>query len=212
MNKKTKRLLLGIYVVALFSIVSSATLAYFTYVEVSNVSPEIKSTTATIMDWLVFNTGEPLYIYASDDNFSEGMGDLSDSSVASATLQIENSDGAPKTYYYNIKLNIDSNGFSYSTNDKKAELLFKVIGPDGKEITEIPGLNYVTSNGYSGFDITTSVGEYYIARNFEITTNSYIRQEWKLALIFVNLDTSQDINAGTGVNATLEMESVYNNV
>lgn len=210
MNKKTKRLLLGIYVVALFSIVSSATLAYFTYVEVSNVSPEIKSTTATIMDWLVFNTGEPLYIYASDDNFSEGMGDLSDSSVASATLQIENSDGAPKTYYYNIKLNIDSNGFSYSTNDKKAELLFKVIGPDGKEITEIPGLNYVTSNGYSGFDVTTVTGDYYIANNYEIKTSDEVRQTWNIELIFINLETNQDVNTAKDFNAKLEMESIYN--
>ena len=209
MSKKTKRILLGIYIVALFSIVSSATLAYFTYVEVSNVSPSIKSTTATIMDWLIFDIGKPIYIYADNENFGEGMSSLSDETIASANLRVVNNEGRNKTYYYNVLLNIKNNEFSYSTNSNIAELLIKIYNPDGEEVKEMEGLNYTTSDGYSGFDITTASGEYYIAQNYEITTNDEIEQNWQVEVIFVNLDTSQDINAGVEFDAALEMKSVY---
>ena len=51
MNRKTKRILLSIYIIALFSIITSSTMAFFTYIKVSDVSPRVDSTTAVVTDW-----------------------------------------------------------------------------------------------------------------------------------------------------------------
>lgn len=209
MNKKTKRILFSIYIIALFSIITSSTMAFFTYIQVSDVSPKVDSTTAVVTDWLLFNT-EPIYIKADSTNFGENMGSLSEKSKATATLRVENNEGLEKIYHYNIKLSIESNNLVYSTSNNTPELLIKVYDPNGEELTNIEGLNYVSSNGYSGFDVTTVTGDYYIANNYEIKTSNYISQSWDIELIFINLDTNQDVNAVKSFNAKLEMESIYN--
>ena len=45
-----------------------------------------------------------------------------------------------------------------TTADEQAELLLKVTGPDGSEVTSITGLTRKTSGGVTGFDITTQTG------------------------------------------------------
>ena len=115
-----------------------------------------------------------------------------------------------KRYNYNIKLSIESNNLVYSTPNNTPELLIKVHDPNGIELTHIEGLNYVTSNGYSGFDVTTVTGDYYIANNYEIKTSDEVRQTWNIELIFINLETNQDVNTAKDFNAKLEMESIYN--
>lgn len=209
MNKKTKRILLSIYIIALFSIITSSTMAFFTYIQVSDVSPRVNSTTAVVTDWLLFNT-EPIYIRADATNFGEDMGSLIEDATATATLRVENNEGLEKRYNYNIKLSIESNNLVYSTPNNTPELLIKVHDPNGIELTHIEGLNYVTSNGYSGFDVTTVTGDYYIANNYEIKTSDEVRQTWNIELIFINLETNQDVNTAKDFNAKLEMESIYN--
>ena len=209
MNRKTKRILLSIYIIALFSIITSSTMAFFTYIKVSDVSPRVDSTTAVVTDWLLFNT-EPIYIRADATNFGEDMGSLIEDAKATATLRVENNEGVEKRYNYNIRLNIESNNLVYSTSNKTPELLIKVYDPNGKEITNIAGLNYVTSNDFSGFDITTVTGDYYIANNYEIKTSDYVAHTWNIEVILVNLDTNQDVNMAKDFNAKLIMESMYN--
>ena len=112
---------------------------------------------------------------------------------------------------YNLKLEIKDNEFIYTTPDEKAELLIKVIDPNGEELTEIPGLEYVESQGYKGFDITTKNGDFYIAQNYEISTNSLVVHNWKVEVTLVNLDTNQYMNIGNDFNGVLKMESVRGN-
>ncbi len=211
MNKKTKITLLIIYVLAIFSMITSATMAFFTYINVSNVSPVIDAQAATILDWLTFDVGKPIYILANDYNFGKDMGNLTSDISASATLKVESDGTVTKTYYYNLKLEIKDNEFIYTTPDEKAELLIKVIDPNGEELTEIPGLEYVESQGYKGFDITTKNGDFYIAQNYEISTNSLVVHNWKVEVTLVNLDTNQYMNIGNDFNGVLKMESVRGN-
>ncbi len=211
MNRKTKTTLLIIYILAIFSMVTSATMAYFTYIKVSNVSPIINTNTATIMDWLIFDVGKPVYILANDANFGKDMGSITSSMQASATLKVESAESVTKTYYYNLKLEIPSNEFIYTTEDQQAELLIKVTDPTGKELTEIPGLEYVESQGYQGFDITTKNGDFYIAENYKISTNTIVEHKWQVEIILVNLDTNQYMNIGNDFNGVLKMESVKGN-
>lgn len=211
MSKKTRTVLFGIYIVAIFSMITSATLAYFTYVEVSSVSPEIKTTTATIMDMLVFDVENNIYIHASSDNFAQGMDSLSSETNATASLQITGNEGAEKVYEYNIILDITDNEFVYSTSNNTPELLVKVTDPEGNEVIQIPGLNYVSSNGFSGFDITTALGSFNLVSNYEIATASQVTQTWNVEVIFVNLNTNQDINTGKSFGGILKMETVDSN-
>lgn len=211
MNKKTKTTLLIIYILAIFSMVTSATMAFFTYINVSNVSPVINSETATILDWLTFDVGKPIYILANDYNFGKDMGSLTSDMNASATLKVESDGSVTKTYYYNLKLEIENNEFIYTTPEEKAELLITVIDPNGEELTEIPGLEYVESQGYKGFDITTKSGDFYIAQNYKISTNSLVKHNWQVKVILVNLDTNQYMNIGNDFSGVLKMESVRGN-
>lgn len=209
MDKRLKRILLVVYVLALVAVGASATFAYFAIIEVSNVSPQVQTSTATT-DWLIFNVGDPIYINANDRNFGEGMGDLSGSTFGSALLRVTNSDTVV-SYRYNVVLNIANNDFEYTTSGNTAELLLTVKNPEGNEVTSIPGLKYVTvTNGdgemISGFDITTGLGDYYIVQNQLISTNREVEQVWNVDVTFVNLASDQGANMGKTFNGTLRVE------
>ena len=208
MNKKTKKVIFAIYIITLFAIITSASFAYFTYLQVSNVSPRVEATTATITDWLMFDVGKPITIYANDENFAQGMPSISDATPASATLQVTSSDNTSKTYFYNIILDINRNDFVYSTSNETPELLIKVTDPDGNEVREIQGLEYVESNGYTGFDITTASGHFNLASHQEITTSTQVTQNWQIEIIFINLSTNQDVNMDKSFSGEIRMVSV----
>ena len=49
-------------------------------------------------------------------------------------------------------LSIDTNEFTYSTEEQTAELILTITDPNGNPLTSINGLNYVTVGDISGFD------------------------------------------------------------
>ena len=59
-------------------------------------------------------------------------------------------------------LDIAKNELTYTTEEKKAELILTVTDKDGNPITNIEGLNYVTVDEISGFDISESEGRHWI--------------------------------------------------
>lgn len=205
MSKKNKNMLITIYVVGLLITCVGATFAFFTVIRVSNISSEIDVSSAT-MTSIVYNAGEPIAIYASPQNFAQGMGNLSGSTIASAILKA-GSDGALATFHYNLSLELLDNTMIYS-DSSTPELVIQVIDPDGNEVKNIEDLEYVTVDGVSGFDITGKVGNYKIADTYEISTTNEVTQEWKITLTFVNLELSQDVNMGNGLSGSLKIDPV----
>ena len=208
MNKKWKRILMTVYVLVLILMLSTATFAYFSMIQVTTLSPQVQAESA-VTDWLIFSTGDPINIEATEENFGEDMGDISGRTYGGALLQVSDS-SKEVSYNYNVILNIVENEFVYTTPTEEAELLLRVTDPDGMEVTNIPGLVYkevTNGNGevLRGFDITTEVGNYYIANNYEITSNLQTQHIWNVEVILVNLDSDQNANAGKVVDAYLEV-------
>ena len=208
MNKKWKRILMTVYVLVLILMLSTATFAYFSMIQVTTLSPQVQAESA-VTDWLIFSTGDPINIEATEENFGEDMGDISGRTYGGALLQVSDS-SKEVSYNYNVILNIVENEFVYTTPTEEAELLLRVTDPDGTEVTNIPGLVYkevTNGNGevLRGFDITSEVGNYYIANNYEITSNLQTQHIWNVEVILVNLDSDQNANAGKEVDAYLEV-------
>ena len=208
MNKKWKKILMTVYVLVLILMLSTATFAYFSMIQVTTLSPQVQTESA-VTDWLIFSTGDPINIEATEENFGEDMGDISGRTYGGALLQVSDS-SKEVSYNYNVILNIVENEFVYTTPTEEAELLLRVTDPDGTEVTNIPGLVYkevTNGNGevLRGFDITSEVGNYYIANNYEITSNLQTQHIWNVEVILVNLDSDQNANAGKVVDAYLEV-------
>ena len=211
MNKKLKRILLIVYVLILVVMLSSATYAYFALIQVSTVTPQIKTQAATT-EWLIFSAGEPINILANEDNFGALMGNLSDATEGSVLLKANNLN-EPVSHNYMIYLEIAENEFTYTTQEKTSELLLSVTNPDGNIVTQIDGLEYVTvidgeGNEISGFDITNALGRYYFAYNYEISTDSEEEDIWNVEVTLVNLDSNQQGNTGKSLNGILRLEQV----
>ena len=107
MSKKTRNILLALYIVALSTLVTGATFAFFTVIKVSNVSPRLDVETANL-NFISFDIGNPIFINPTVENFKEGMDSLSDTTFASAYLRRDQ--GSEKTMVdYNVLLNIEEN-------------------------------------------------------------------------------------------------------
>lgn len=207
MSKKTRNILIVLYVIAFFITCIGAAFAYFTVIKVSTVSKETDISSAT-MTSIIFDAGSPIAIYANEFNFGEGMNDLSGATYASSTLKVGSADESA-SFRYNLSIEFFENTMLYSSYTKTPEVLLSLFDPNGNEITKLEGLEYVTVGENKGFDVTGKTGEYLIASNYEITTTSEITQKWDVKLTFVNLETSQDINKGKGLNGALKIDPIY---
>ena len=204
-NEKKVLVLSFLGVITLILVVVGATYAYFTAQGGGTGNINVNADTATT-DNLSFQTGSAISLTANQEDFGNGMGNKSGSTYARAILTANNAtNNATRNYY--VYLNITSNDFEYTTEDEQGEILLKVTDPDGSEVTSLSGLTRKTSgngdNQVTGFDITESQGLITIANNYEITSTGTETQEWKIEVIFVNLDSDQNANTGKTFNATL---------
>ena len=202
MDKKTQKSIILIYIITFIISLFGATYAYFTVVRVNSISPETEVRSAT-SEVISFSIANDLNIVASLENFKEGMDSLVTETSASAYMKFDGGTRVVK-HIYNLKLVIDDNDFVYTTEEKNAELLLKVTDPSGKQVTSIDGLEYISSK--EGFDITTKDGSFYIAKEYPLETSSEIKHDWKVSIIFVNLDVEQNDNYDKILNAHLVME------
>lgn len=203
MNKKIKKFLVIVYIITIVAILTGASFAYFTSVNVSTISPTTNTTTATT-GWLYFDITKDIFINANENNFGMGMDNLSQEVYTSAQLRTEGD--TKETYYYNIFVEIDYNDFEYTTIDQSPELVLQVYNPEDKLVTNIDGLTYDNEN--QGFDITIANGKYYIASNYPISANDVgnVIHTWKTKITLINMDSSQDLNRGKTISGKITIE------
>lgn len=200
-----KRKLILIFIVLLLIACLGVSRAYF--VAKSNTSGDGGNVTTitAVTPYLSYSTSKMLNIEASLDNFSMNNDNLSDKTELYVTLNKGTLDIAKENY--NIYLEIETNGFIYSTTKRDPEVLLKIVDPTGKIVTEIDGLDYVTINGDSGFDITEKQNFIALNKNYYIETTSESTQKWDIELMFVNLDEVQNKNAGKEFSAKLVVDT-----
>ena len=203
-NEKKSLVFSFIGVITLIAVVVGATYAYFTVQGGGTTNTNVNVQTSTT-DNLSFQVGSAINLTANQEDFGSGMGNKSGSTFARATLTANNAtNNATRNYY--IYLDITSNNFEYTTEDEQAELLLKVIDPDGSEVTNITALTRKTSGGETGFDITTQTGLITIANNYEIVSTGTVTQDWTVEVIFANLNSDQNSNTGKSFSATLMIQ------
>ena len=191
-------------IVSILILVIGVTFAYLA-ARVSDGTLSKLNLSADNVDDFKFSVDKDIALTATQFNLTSGGDNLSDETIATASLK---SNGTKKTatYNYYVYFAIKSNGFTYTTEDKKPEIILTVTGPNG-EITGIEGLTYydgTTTNGVKGFDITSESSTYVIAENQEITSNSntnYTNHEYTFKVTFINLDTNQFDNQGKELTA-----------
>ena len=195
------------FIIAIFSV----TYAYFEN-QTGGTAKGNASVETDSIDILNFNVSNDISLTINQFNFGVGAGNLSDSATATASLKANNTTNtANYTYYVYFKIN--SNGFTYTTDDQKPEILLTITNPADQAVTSIEGLTYksnvttTTSSGtqtVSGFDITNKTGTFAIASSYPITSNSstsFTTQNWTITATFINLDTDQQANAGKNMSA-----------
>ena len=202
-DKKEKMLtIIGVITLLIFGI--GATFAYFIAQGGNAEQTNINVTTHTT-DSLVFEVGKAIGITADQTTFAPGAGNRSDNTYARAELKANSSTNNATEHYY-VYLAIDTNEFTYSTEEQTAELILTITDPNGNPLTNINGLNYVTVGELSGFDITEEKNLITIANNYEINSTSTKIDEWNITLTLVNLDANQNNNAGKTFNGTLMIQ------
>lgn len=193
MSKK-QTIFLTIIFIMCFCILSISTgLALFT-LDVSFETQRDKATAAT-MPTIVFNAGDAIQMEANSFNFVEPGQNLISETTSTAELYA-GSDPEVAQEYYDLKVNIEINDFTYTTSSNEAELLLIITDPDGQIVRNVDDLTFVSAGGYDGFDITGKTGVYEVAKNRLIETSSYTIDSWKFQVVFVNYEHSQDTNRG----------------
>ena len=198
MNKKKNFIFMVIGLLTLLVFVAGATYAYFTAQGGGTGNIDVNATTNTT-DNLSFSFGDEINIYATEENFAQGMESISDSTTAQALLRANNATNTATTTY-NIYLIIEANDFVYTTNEQTPEIVLNVTDPNGNKVENITGLVHYEN----GFDITTRTGGYLLVPDYEISaTDMEAIQNWNIEVTFVNLDSDQNSNTGKTLSGKL---------
>ena len=208
-SKKNAIVLSIVAVVTLIALVIGATYAYFKAQGGASSSTEVKVTTYTT-DMLTFTTGSAISLYADQSSFGQEKGSLSGETFAKATLVANNKTNEATDNYY-VYFNIENNTFKYTLGEDKPELILTVTGPDGNEVTEIPGLTHKVvqdreNKSISGFDVTTTNGLITIANKKTITATPNAEEQYTLKLTFVNYEGDQTANAKSTLSAKVMIQ------
>ena len=208
-SKKNAIVLSIIAVVTLIALVAGATYAYFKAQGGTGSSTEVKVTTYTT-DMLTFTTGSAISLYADQSSFGQEKGSLSGETFAKATLVANNKTNEATDNYY-VYFNIENNTFKYTLGEEKPELILTVTGPDGSEVTILPGLTHTTvqdreNKSISGFDVTTTNGLITIANKKTITATPNKEEQYTLKLTFVNYEGDQTANATSTLSAKVMIQ------
>ena len=201
MDSKKTKIISMVSSVFILLLLIGATYAYFMIGGNTGSSTNLDVTSSTL-DTLSFQVGNPININVNQFNFGENAGNQSGTTKAIATISASNSPNTTKySERYNIYFVIEANDFVYTTDDAKAEILLNVTDPNGNKVKNITGL----VNTGTGFDITTRTGGFLLVADYDIEANraETISQEWNVEVTFVNLETSQNKNAGKSLSGKL---------
>lgn len=205
MSKKQSRLLIILFILTFLVLTVSTAFAIFVAIRETFETGNDKAT-STVMETVVFNTDGSINVNANYMNFQEGMPSVVGETTGSVNLIAGSDKSRLASYKYNVRLNIDSNNFEYSTEEEKPELILIVTSPDGKKLKSVPGLQYVQYENYEGFDITKANGEYLITENYLIETPDNTTDNWKFEVVFVNYSFNQNANVGKYLNGYITLE------
>ena len=199
MNKKSKIILLLIYLIAFVITCLGTTMAFFAINDTQKViaESEVKSATETST---LYTTGEPLSIIATPSNFNEYLKEsLTDKTELIASLK-KGTNTKEVIKKYNVEINLEENTMQYSTLAQTAEIVLTIIDPNGKEIDTLG-------------DLTGKTGSYMAAENYVLksTSDEEVKHVWQIILTFVNLNNSQDINMGNGLKGYARINPVEEN-
>ena len=198
MENKKNIVFMAIGAITLIAVTLGATYAYFTAQSGGGANIDTDVITGTT-DNLSFSFGDLINIYATEENFAQGMGNLSDSTTAQAILRANNTSNEA-TANYNIYLIIEENDFEYTTSDQTPEILLNVTDPNGNKVENITGLVHYED----GFDITTRTGGYLLVPDYEISaTDVQTIQDWNIEVTFVNLNSDQNANTNKTLTGKL---------
>ena len=224
-NNKKSKVLLVITVIVFAAFVIGAAYAYLNAAVDGPKKTPAKITARTI-DSLMLSIRDsndklqgtdgfkPLSVVVNQDTLSKTSSDTLDYVIATAELTPSNKldHSITKEYYLNIV--IENNTFIYSTEGNKPELLLRVSKKSTGDADFIPieslpdGTHVVTvtdkiKGDITGFDITTKTGiisvanpETIIAKTDASGVEHSHKDEWKIELIFINYNESQNGNAG----------------
>ena len=198
MNNKKNLVFLVIGAITLIAVTLGATYAYFTAQSGGSGNIDTSVITGTT-DLISFAFGSEINIYATEENFGQGMGSISDSTTAQALLRANNTTNNVTTRY-NIYLIIEENDFVYSTDEQTPEILLNVTDPNGNKVENITGLVHYED----GFDITTRTGGFLLVPDYEISaTDTQTIQNWNVEVTLVNLNSDQNVNTGKTLSGKL---------
>jgi len=215
-EEKKSMVLSLIAVITLLTLILGATYAYFQASIGSSGKVDVGVETGDT-DTLTFIKGEEININANVNNFSQGKGNLSDTTTAKAQLIASRTLQSQTRFAeedYNVFLVIEENDFEYTTDDGEMELRLQVLDPNGNKITSITGLHYITTDkegnaieeSEQGFDITTRTGSFLIAADWDIRTNDILVQDWLIDVTMINLNSNQNKNMGKTFNGEILMQ------
>ncbi len=203
--KKNKLLrYMAIAIVALtLALVARITHAYLT-LDINEMMSKV-NLKSDIVDEFKFIQGDPLNLEATPSNLEENGENLTVISKPTITLKANGTTNEAKYNYY-IYLEIPTNTFTYTTENQTPEIILNITDANGNPMTNITGLDYGTTNGVTGFDITSYSGTITIADNLEILSNSSTEttiHEYTITLTYLNLDVDQSANYGKKLNTNI---------
>ena len=161
-------------------------------------------------DTIIFTKGNTLSLSANADNFKTGGSNLTATTNPKVKLMASSkTNSASSTYFAGVI--IKNNTYTYTTTDKKPEVILTVKDENGNIIeTSADNLTFVTVNdNLKGFDITGVNGAFNIVTDHIIATSSNkseVIHTWTFTLTFVNLGTDQTENENSTLNIDVVLQ------
>ena len=161
-------------------------------------------------DTIIFTKGNTLSLSATTDNFKTNGGNLTATTNPKVKLMASSKTNSASSKYF-AGIIIKNNTYSYTTTDKKPEVILTVKDENGNIVeSSADNLTFVTVNdNLKGFDITGVNGAFNIVTDHVIATSgnkSEVIHTWIFTLTFVNLVTDQTGNENSTLNIDVVLQ------
>ena len=161
-------------------------------------------------DTIIFTKGNTLSLSANTDNFKTGGSNLTATTNPKVKLMASSKTESASSKYF-AGVIIKNNTYTYTTTDKKPEVILTVKDENGNIVeTSSDNLKFVTvNNNLKGFDITGVSGAFNIVTDHIIATpsnKSEVIHTWTFTLTFVNLGTDQTENENSTLNIDVVLQ------
>src|SRR5574344_2335118 len=196
--KENKSLLLTIVAISTLIVsIVGVTFAYFAASIGNSASSNIKVTTSTL-DSLIYTTGDPIKLEATQQNFYEGAPSITGATISTVSLNSNNEEDAK--YCYTLDLVINNNNFEYTSDLLTPELKVSITRTKtgGTEETILDDYDITNKEGIINIPVTLNGSMYkniISAIKGGSSTDSY-----KATVTFVDLATLQQANEGKKFN------------